>query len=71
LAGFAAFQRTALVDALGIASFRSSHCCVIRSVVIKLTPVRLPPGGARLAPRPVCRGSPPWAIPLGIVVVAC
>src|SRR5262249_23475838 len=42
-----------------------------RSVAWLDRPVRLPPGRARLATRPVATGSPGSAKTIGIIVVAC
>jgi len=42
----------------------------ISSAVKKLTPVRLPPGRARLAINPAATGSPPITETIGIVEVA-
>src|SRR5262245_29572660 len=56
--------------AVGSNSRRSSSRFAANSVLKKLTPVRLPPGRARLATRPSLAGSSPTRNTIGIVVVA-
>jgi hypothetical protein len=51
-------------------SRRSSSRFAANSLAKKLTPVRLPPGRARLATRPSLTGSSPTLKTIGIVVVA-
>jgi hypothetical protein len=56
--------------AWGTSSESSSNRFDIRSVVISLMPVRLPPGRAKLATKPVPTGSPTPVKTIGIVEVA-
>jgi hypothetical protein len=56
--------------AWGTSSDSSSSSLGISSVVTRLTPVRLPPGRAKLATRPDSTGSVPVWKTIGIVEVA-
>ncbi len=55
--GSAAFQSTAMRERVGTASLSNSNRFPLKSVAISLTPVRLPPGRARLVTSPVPTGS--------------
>ena len=69
-AALAGLTSTAIRAAPGTSSRRSSSRFAANSAVRKLTPVRLPPGRARLATRPSLTGSSPTTKTMGIVVVA-
>jgi hypothetical protein len=56
--GFAAFQRTVTRTSRGSSSFSNSRRFPASSGAIRLMPVTLPPGRARLAMSPVPSGSP-------------
>jgi len=56
--------------ALGASSCNSPSCLAAKSVVVKTTPVTLPPGRLRLATKPVLTGSKPVVKTIGIVAVA-
>src|SRR5215211_5484594 len=68
--GLAGLTRTAMRAAVGTNSRRSPIRFAVNSVVKKLTPVRFPPGRARLAMRPKLTGSWGTAKTIGIVAVA-
>src|SRR5262249_24413030 len=61
---------TATMAALGASSCNSPSCLAAKSVVVKTTPVTLPPGRLRLATKPVLTGSKPVVKTIGIVAVA-
>src|SRR5262249_561548 len=71
LAGLATLPIIANRRRPGTASRRISTRLAPRSVAWLDRPVRLPPGRARLATRPVATGSPGSAKTIGIIVVAC
>jgi hypothetical protein len=54
----------------GTSSRKTSNCFATSSLLRKFTPVKLPPGRARLATRPDETGSRPVAKTTGMVVVA-
>ena len=60
---------TAMIAVLGISSCNIPSRLAIRSVTVKTTPVRLPPGLLRLATRPVLTGSKPVVKTVGIVPI--
>src|SRR5262245_19435596 len=66
----AGLTSTATRTAAGTSSRRSSSRFVVNSAARKLTPVRFPPGRARLATRRNLTGSWATAKPTGIVVLA-
>ena len=66
---FGLFEFT-ITPACRTISDSSSSRLGINSSMRKLTPVRLPPGWARLATRPAATGSPPIMETIGIVEVA-
>ena len=68
--GLFGFTSRAITPACGTSSDSSSSRLGISSAVSMLTPVRLPPGRARLATRPAPTGSPPPMKTIGIVEVA-
>jgi hypothetical protein len=63
--------RTATREMVGTASFNTSSCLVTRSATRRSSPVRLPPGRARLATRPRSTRLEDTATTMGMVVVAC
>ena len=70
VAALAGLTSTATRAAAGTSSRRSSSRFAANSALKKLTPVRLPPGRARLATRPSLTGSSATMKTMGIVVVA-
>ena len=68
--GLFGFTSRAITLAWGTSSDSSSSRLGISSTARMLTPVRLPPGRARLATKPFATGSPPPAKTIGIVEVA-
>src|SRR5262249_33774577 len=68
--GWAGFTSKPSTLAWGTSSDSSSSRLGISSAVKKLTPVRLPPGRARLVISPAVTGSPPITETMGIVAVA-
>jgi hypothetical protein len=66
---FGLFEFT-ITLACGTSSDSSLSRLGVNSSMRKLTPVRLPPGRARLATRPAATGSPPIMETIGIVEVA-
>jgi hypothetical protein len=68
--GLVGLTSTATRAAAGSNSCRSSSRFVANSSAKKLTPVRLPPGRARLATKPSLTGSSPATKTIGISVVA-
>jgi hypothetical protein len=64
------FTSRAITPAWGASSARSASRLGINSIAMMLTPVRLPPGRAKLATRPSSTGSPPVSKTIGIVEVA-
>ena len=68
--GLIGFTSRATTLAWGTSSETSSSRLGFSSTVRSLTPVRLPPGRARLATRPSLTGSPPLKKTIGIVEVA-
>ena len=68
--GLLGFTSRAITLACGTSSDSSSTSLGISSMVRMLKPVRLPPGRARLATRPLSTGSPPTSKTIGIVEVA-
>jgi hypothetical protein len=66
----AGLTSTATQAAPGTSSRKSSSRFAANSLLRKLTPVRLPPGRARLATRPSLTGSSATLKTIGIVVVA-
>ena len=59
-----------MTEALGTNSWSSPSCFAAKSIVVKVTPVILPPGRLRLATKPVLTGSLPVTNTIGVVVVA-
>ena len=51
-------------------SWSSPSCFAAKSIVVKVTPVILPPGRLRLATKPVLTGSLPVTNRIGVVIVA-
>ncbi len=68
--GLFGFTSRAITPAWGTSSESSSSRLGISSTARMLTPVRLPPGRARLATRPAPTGSAPMTKTIGIVEVA-
>ena len=68
--GLFGFTSRAITLAWGTSSDSSSSRLGVSSTVMMLTPVRLPPGRARLATRPTSTGSPTPMKTIGIVEVA-
>ena len=66
----AGLTSTATRVAVGTSSRKSSSRFAVNSPATKLTPVKLPPGRARLATRPSLTGSSLTLKTIGIVVVA-
>ena len=64
------FTSRAITLACGTSSDSSSRRFGVNSSVSKLTPVRLPPGRAKLATKPNSTRSPPSLKTIGIVEVA-
>ena len=64
------FTSTAARAALGTSSRINPSRFAVNSPTAKLTPVRLPPGRARLATRPSLVGSSPTTKTMGVVVLA-
>src|SRR5262245_23104675 len=71
LAVLAGLTSTAIREALGSISRSSSSRFAVNSVLRRLTPVRLPPGRARLATRPCLTGSSDTPNTMGIVGREC
>ena len=65
------FTNSPITAALGTSSEMSSSRLGIKAAVSMQTPVRLPPGRAKLATRPASTGSMPVSKTMGIVEVAC
>ena len=70
MAALVGLTSTATRAAPGTSSRSSSSRFAANSPLKKLTPVRLPPGRARLATRPSLTGSSPTRKTIGMVVVA-
>src|SRR5262245_13928535 len=70
LVAWVGLMSTATRAAPGTSSRRSSSRFAVNSPTRKLTPVKLPPGRARLATRPSLTGSSPTMKAMGIVAVA-
>jgi hypothetical protein len=70
ISGVFGSRNAAMTAALGTSSWSSPSCLPDKSVVVKITPVTLPPGRLRLATRPVLTGSAPVAKTIGVVAVA-
>jgi NitT/TauT family transport system ATP-binding protein len=68
--GLAGLTSTAIVVAVGTNSCSTPRHFAISSTLMIVTPVRLPPGRARLATSPVLTGSGPTRKTIGIVWVA-
>jgi hypothetical protein len=67
-----ACRRRTIRESMGTAVARSSICLVISSSYWEASPVRFPPGCARLATRPSLTGSvKATALTIGILWVAC
>jgi hypothetical protein len=64
------FISRAITPARGTSSDSSSSRLAVSSVAVVMTPVRLPPGRARLATSPSLTGSGPPLKTIGIVEVA-
>src|SRR5262245_50880843 len=69
VAGLLRLKKPAITAAAGTISLSSSTRLPYKSLTIELSPVRLPPGRARLATRWVPTGSPEAAMTTGIVAV--
>jgi hypothetical protein len=63
--------RMATREARGTSCLRSSKRLPPSSLVIEVTPVTFPPGRASVPAICRCTGSPPVAVTMGMVVVAC
>jgi hypothetical protein len=70
-AGLVGSIRTATRETFGTTSLSNSNRLRLRVPPLTVSPVRFPPGRARLATSPVSTGLTAAAITMGIVVVAC
>src|SRR5437016_10108027 len=61
---------TAIREAVGTASLRSSSRFALSAVALSVTPVTFPPGLARLATKPTPSGSPERAMTIGMTALA-